>query len=190
MIKFLILLLTTFTNPASAHDALTRMNATSENSNLKKMAAYNTWANQQLANWVANADSAQWHQPLESSFPTLELTVRHLWNAEKGWLSTLQNAPWTAAITAEQTITTTALLDGFLKTSSEFQWFVESMNEADFQSTRPLGKQAQPIDCAGIIQHVFNHATYHRGQLITMGRQVGLPNPPRTDYIFFLMLQE
>lgn len=37
-----------------------------------------------------------------------------------------------------------------------------------------------------IMPRVFNHATYYRGQLITMGRQVGLQNPPRADYIYHI----
>ena len=36
-----------------------------------------------------------------------------------------------------------------------------------------------------VLHHVLNHSTYHRGQLITMGRQLGIQNPPSTDYIFW-----
>ncbi|MFN2424735.1 MAG: DinB family protein [Cryomorphaceae bacterium] len=32
----------------------------------------------------------------------------------------------------------------------------------------------------------MNHSTYHRGQLVTMGRQAGLSTPPQTDYIFYV----
>jgi uncharacterized damage-inducible protein DinB len=34
--------------------------------------------------------------------------------------------------------------------------------------------------------HVFNHGTYHRGQLVTMLRQVGVTEIPQTDYIAFV----
>ena len=33
-------------------------------------------------------------------------------------------------------------------------------------------------------QHVVNHSTYHRGQIITMLRQLGV-KPPGTDLIMF-----
>jgi uncharacterized damage-inducible protein DinB len=36
-----------------------------------------------------------------------------------------------------------------------------------------------------MLAHVFNHNTYHRGQLITMLRQVGVTDLPQTDLIFF-----
>jgi uncharacterized damage-inducible protein DinB len=154
---------------------------------LKNLAAYNTWANQQLANWLQEADSVQWQQQVESSFNSLELTVRHLWNAEHGWLCTLKKEPWKQAIETDVAMSKTAVLSGFLATSKTFENFVCALSDTDFQDVRTLGKDQKNIDLTGIIQHVFNHATYHRGQLITIGRQVGLPAPPRTDYIFFLM---
>lgn len=190
---FTLLLMTSPFNPNRNTDNQTNTElanpVVSETTAIKKMAAYNTWANQQLANWLLKADSAQWHQTIESSFPTLEQTLRHLWNAEHGWLQTLNNQPWSQAIAPDQQLPPADLIQGFLHTSLQFQNFVTTLDEARLQSTRNLGKNEQPINCLGIIQHVFNHATYHRGQLITMGRQVGLDNPPRTDYIFFLMQQ-
>jgi uncharacterized damage-inducible protein DinB len=154
-----------------------------------KIAAYNTWANQQLVDWLLLADSNQWNKNIESSFNTLELTTRHLWNAEHGWLATLKKQPWSMAVEAEKKLLKNEILNGFIKTSIEFQEFVSSIKESDLNDTRIVGKAEKKMLVSDIIQHVFNHATYHRGQLITMGRQVGLANPPRTDYIYFMMLQ-
>jgi uncharacterized damage-inducible protein DinB len=41
----------------------------------------------------------------------------------------------------------------------------------------PLGQQ---------LQHVVNHATLHRGQVVGMIRQLGIV-PPSTDLLFYLM---
>lgn len=79
------------------------------------------------------------------------------------------------------------LLSGFLKTSLTFQEFVEKLTEKDLDDTRRIGRDAKPVNLEDINKHVYNHATYHRGQLITMGRQAGLSNPPRTDYIYFIL---
>lgn len=154
---------------------------------IKQLAAYNTWANEQLATWLQKADSAQWHQPIASSFNSLELTVRHLWNAEHGWLCTLKKEPWQQAVESAAVLDQEAVLTGFLATTKSFENYVLALSDADFYTTRPLGQAQKNVALTGIIQHVYNHATYHRGQLITMGRQAGLAAPPRTDYIFFLM---
>ena len=36
-----------------------------------------------------------------------------------------------------------------------------------------------------MLHHVFNHATYHRGQLVTMLRQLGIDKVPSTDFSAF-----
>ena len=35
-----------------------------------------------------------------------------------------------------------------------------------------------------LLQHVVNHATLHRGQVVAMIRQLGI-RPPATDFLFF-----
>lgn len=37
-----------------------------------------------------------------------------------------------------------------------------------------------------ILMHVFNHATYHRGQLVTMLRQLGVKKIPQTDFMVYM----
>jgi len=39
-------------------------------------------------------------------------------------------------------------------------------------------------------QHLVNHGTYHRGQVITMLRQLGVNGPPSTDLIAFYREQQ
>jgi uncharacterized damage-inducible protein DinB len=34
-----------------------------------------------------------------------------------------------------------------------------------------------------VLLHMFNHSTYHRGQLVTMLRQLGVQKLPSTDFI-------
>jgi len=36
-----------------------------------------------------------------------------------------------------------------------------------------------------MLTHVFNHGTYHRGQLITMARQLGVEKLQQTDFIIW-----
>ncbi|WP_431607929.1 DinB family protein [Zunongwangia profunda] len=35
------------------------------------------------------------------------------------------------------------------------------------------------------MQHLFNHGTYHRGQIISMAHQLGFTEIPSTDFLFF-----
>jgi uncharacterized damage-inducible protein DinB len=71
---------------------------------------------------------------------------------------------------------------------SEQQAFLGSLDDGD--ATRPVSYRlfngdpdTRPL--GELMRHVVNHATYHRGQIVTMLRQLG-KTPPSTDYIRFL----
>ncbi|MGI8581133.1 MAG: DinB family protein [Chitinophagaceae bacterium] len=36
-----------------------------------------------------------------------------------------------------------------------------------------------------MLLHLFNHQTFHRGQIVTMFRQLGFDKIPPTDFIVF-----
>ena len=160
-----------------------------ETMHIKKMASYNTWANQQLVDWLSQATEEEWDREVASSFSSLNLTTRHLWNAEYGWLTSLKREDWSRAIEMNESISMISVLNGFMETTKDFEAHVQHMNTADLSELRNFGSGKKQVSCLEIIQHVFNHATYHRGQLITLGRQVGLQNPPRTDFIHFLTIE-
>jgi uncharacterized damage-inducible protein DinB len=153
---------------------------------IKDYAAYNLWANQRYADWLLQADSAQFYTEVESSFNTLAKTAIHLWNAESGWLNTIKREPWGESPGNNFSGSPAELLQNWISASKAFADYAETLSAEELQSiyfrqngdTLGTGEQ--------LMLHVFNHATYHRGQLITMGRQVGLKNPPRADYIFYI----
>ena len=52
-------------------------------------------------------------------------------------------------------------------------------------SYRTFDGQEMESVFAHMLQHVVNHATYHRGQVTTMLRQLGAPAPKPQDLIRF-----
>ena len=46
------------------------------------------------------------------------------------------------------------------------------------------------INTSQLLLHVFNHSTYHRGQLITMLHQLGYPKVPSTDFFLWLKMKK
>ncbi|GEM_PF-344774 len=153
---------------------------------LKTYASYNRWANERLVEWISGASEEQFYREVESSFPSLEKTLLHLWNAEFGWLNTLREEPWGTPPGVDFEGSPEELMEGFIKGSKDFEEFVVNMTAEDIESERMLGRNGNAVGVDGIALHVFNHATYHRGQLITIGRQVGLTDPPRTDFIYYI----
>jgi len=157
---------------------------------IKQYAAYNLWANQQLANWLQNATPAAMNQPIESSFNSLRKTVIHIWNAEYLWLRVLQNLDIEPIPGNVFTGNDQELLSAWLEASANFLAYVEQMDENTLASFRGGSNPDNPLAVMDIIQHTMNHSTYHRGQLITMGRQAGLSSPPRTDFIYYVRIRD
>ena len=39
-------------------------------------------------------------------------------------------------------------------------------------------------------QHLIIHGTYHRGQIVTIGRNIGITDAPMTDYNYYNVYKE
>jgi len=153
---------------------------------IKDYAAFNVWVNKAYIDWLSQADSTQFHREVESSFNTIAKTVMHLWNAEYGWLNTLLEQPWGDMPGKSFVGTHQEMLAAWLKTSEALSAHVQQLTDEQIGRVLTRSDGAYLGTAEEIMLHVFNHATYHRGQLITMGRQVGLDNPPRADYIYYI----
>jgi uncharacterized damage-inducible protein DinB len=153
------------------------------NHSMEHYLIYTVWANDQLVEWLHSADKSAWEEERSSSFTSLNETTQHLWNAEYGWLTSLKEMPWSSAPKKDSK---RDVLTGWQSTSRAFAAYGLALLTEDPEGTRIVGESKMRID--DILLHVCNHATYHRGQLITLGRQVGLEDPPRTDYVYFMRL--
>jgi uncharacterized damage-inducible protein DinB len=155
---------------------------------MERYTAYNFWANQQFADWLATASEEDLNLEIESSFSTLKQTILHIWNAEYLWLQTIKDEPADDSPASDFSGTKDDLLNGWLKASENFNNYVKSMSIEDMQNRRQRSRGKGHTVIVDMIHHCMNHSTYHRGQLITMGRQAGLKDPPRTDFIYYISL--
>lgn len=145
-------------------------------------ALYNIWANDRLINNLLQQDDQKLTQELVGSFPTIRATVLHLWFAETGWLSRLNENGWDVKKVTEFVGTNHVLFKEWQNTSEEFK---------DFTSKAELHKEIQfehkgenfSIPKREIIQTVCNHGSFHRGQIVIMMRQLGINKISQTDYI-------
>lgn len=152
-------------------------------------ATFNRWANSRLTDWLMAAPADLMHCEVASSFPSLHLTMLHLWAAEHLWLERLQGLSPAAFLYNTFQGSTAELVAGWHHTSQAFEKYVHALTEQALQGEQSfhlLNGQADTQGRAHMIHHCFNHATYHRGQLVTIGRSLGLSDPPATDFIAFL----
>ncbi|HEY2930277.1 MAG TPA: DinB family protein, partial [Acidobacteriota bacterium] len=101
-------------------------------------------------------------------------------------------SPTSASKSDEELATFQALKQDWLELRSEVGRFVKAVTEERLQSPLPY-KTMDGAPYAQILadqmQHVINHSSYHRGQLITMLRQLGAPGIG-TDLISYIREKE
>ena len=122
---------------------------------------------------------------LGSSFPNVADTLVHTMGAEWVWLQRwLGHSPTSFPDVASLTFVA-AVRARWDVLWAEQQAFLASLDVASLR--RPVAYKGfdgapfeQPLH--QLIRHVVNHATYHRGQLATMLRQLG-KKPPSTDLV-------
>lgn len=157
---------------------------------LLQMSRYNLWANKRLIDVMLKLDNEKLEREIPSSFPSLRDTALHIWGAEFLWLQRLQ--------LAEQPIYMPYVFTGTFAEACT-QWQGASQGFIDFIDKqfddRALEhvlqyynseKQSFKNQVFEVLQHVFNHSTYHRGQLVTLLRQVGVEKLAATDFTAYL----
>lgn len=152
---------------------------------MKNYANYNLWANTSLVNWLKTKPEAVLEQEVPSSFPGIRLTLLHIWQTERYWLSILKKEPEPTADAFQGTIQDVFHL--LVNTSTELARYIDSMTDENLQSKTLIISPWFRCDFRNFeyIMHMANHSTYHRGQVITIGRNLGFTDAPMTDYNFY-----
>jgi uncharacterized damage-inducible protein DinB len=159
---------------------------------LKYYTQFNLWANTEMIAWLRKYPEELMEKDVASSFPGIKLTYLHLWGAEDVWLKRLQNLPVNSILSADYQGSTKDVFEGALRISAQFNDFVQQMSPADFEEIcdfKLLNGTADSRAKAFMIQHCMNHSTYHRGQVVTLGRQLGMTEPPSTDFMRYVRLK-
>ena len=155
---------------------------------LQQYAAYNIWANKIITERIAQLPIDTIHKEMSSSFGSIFKTVVHLMDAESIWWQRLklkEHVEWPGKSfngNFEE------LSQQLLLLSKQWNDWIQSTNEVNLEHV--FGYQnskkeffKQPV--YEVLLHLFNHQTFHRGQLVTMLRQNGIEKIPATDFIVF-----
>jgi uncharacterized damage-inducible protein DinB len=148
------------------------------------MVAYTRWADRTLLAPCAELTPAQYTLELGGSFSTLQGTIAHLAGTGKLWSLRLGGQPYAGLLPAAQIQDVPTALARLGEACEIFEavapeWDAHRFelftytNLAGVVMTRPRWL---------VLRHIVNHATYHRGQIANMLRQLGV-KPPSTDLL-------
>jgi uncharacterized damage-inducible protein DinB len=154
---------------------------------MKLLHAYNSWASNRIFDAVAQLTREQYMQDMKASHRNIHGTLTHMVGAEKIWLSRWTGSPDAKLITPEEVPSLPELKALWEKVGFEMAEFLGTMTDkklaGTFTMTTSKGGPFTHVYWQAI-QHVVDHSTYHRGQVVVMMRQLGV-KPPGTGLITF-----
>jgi len=153
---------------------------------LSQLATYNIWANQKLLEVILGLPEEKQRQELPSSFRSLYTTVFHMWDAESIWWQRMKLHERIIRPSDNFNSSMRDVANGLLQQNQQWQQWVSTTTEPILDHVfqyYSFQKESFKQPIFQMLLHVFNHGTYHRGQLVNMLRQLGIEKIPPTDFI-------
>lgn len=155
-------------------------------SDIKTLFAYNSWALQRLLESLSQLSTEQYSKNLASSHEGIAGTLIHIIGAHEIWLARWLGETPTTMPTMAEVPTLSDAKARWTNVEIRLAQYINGLTDDELARPRsystPKGEYSLPLWQA--MQHLANHSTYHRGQITTMLRQMGL-KPVATDLVLF-----
>jgi len=159
----------------------------------KNLFSYTEWANDLAMEAANNLADEHMRRDVGISHKSIFGTLVHMAGAEWIWLerwhgrSPAKAEAW--SLWSPESCADLALLkERWNQLVEQRTRFVSELDESKLAAELPfklLSGDPSSMPLVNQMQHVVNHATMHRGQIVGMIRQLGI-EPPATDLLFYL----
>jgi uncharacterized damage-inducible protein DinB len=152
------------------------------------MLDYHYWARDRMLDALERLPAEQCAKDLGSSFKSIRETVVHMYAAEWAWYSRWQGTSPTALLTSEPYPDVVSIRRAWTETEANVRAFANRLGASGVTKVieyKLLNGSAGASPFWQMVQHVVNHASYHRGQVTTMLRQLGAQPAKPMDMIAF-----
>jgi len=162
-------------------------------SDIRHLFDYTEWANGLAMKAAAELSEENLRRDFGISYSSIFGTLLHMAGAEWLWLerwhgrSPAKAEAW-SLWTAESCADLATLNERWQEVVDRRARFHSELDESRLAADLPfklLSGDPSSLPLVDQMQHVANHATLHRGQVVGMIRQMGL-EPPSTDLLFYL----
>ena len=145
---------------------------------------YDQWANDRLLGAAAELGPAEFTRDLNASFGSIRGTLIHIMWGEKRWLHRWVEGSRLPDPSPSDFPDCVSLRRAWSQLEDDRHAFAAKLTDEELVSSMII--RGQSFTLAELIQHVVNHSTYHRGQVVLLLRLLGRV-PPATDYAYFLI---
>ena len=143
---------------------------------LARMLEYTRWANHRIVRASATLTLDEFRRDLHSSHGGVRGTLTHMMWVELVWLERFKGLPTPPVIDESEVADVLALKERWSAVEAHTDaWFQELPPEAPASVVRYATTDGRRYEAPlwQLVQHLVNHATYHRGQVTTFLRQLG-----------------
>jgi uncharacterized damage-inducible protein DinB len=147
---------------------------------------YNIWVTEQLVDWLSNYSEELLQKECPSSFTSIAKTLKHISDTQLYWSSMIRETPTPQFDYVATSVDIKTEMENLVNEAKLLATYVKDNNEAMrelyliesewFSSNFPKYEY---------LQHLIIHTTYHRGQIVTIGHNVGVQKAPMMDYNFW-----
>lgn len=155
---------------------------------LQVLLAYHYWARDRLLDAVEALSAEQFTKDLGSSFKSVRDTLAHIYFAEWIWYQRWTGTSPTAALPADMFPNVGTLRRAWNEHENKVRSLVDGLADEGLGRVieyKLLNGTPGASAIGQMVQHVVNHASYHRGQVTTMLRQLGAQPAKSMDLIAF-----
>ncbi|MFN2498198.1 MAG: DinB family protein [Pyrinomonadaceae bacterium] len=160
---------------------------------VKHLFDYTEWANSLAFEAATKLSDEDLRRDVHISHGSIFGTLLHMAGAEWIWLerwhgrSPAGNEAW--SLWGSESCPNMATLNSrWQEVAERRRTFIDQLDELRLSAELPfilLSGDPNSMPLVDQMQHVANHATLHRGQIVGMIRQLGIA-PPSTDLLFYL----
>lgn len=154
---------------------------------LKLQLEYSRWASERTLDAARPLTQEELERDLHNSHGGVLGTLTHVFQSDRIWLSRLRGTPRFTLGDTDESLRIENLGEEWSRVADGFQeWLAGTKDFKAILDYTNLAGQRHRLPLWQVVLHVVNHATYHRGQITTMLRQLGY-SPIATDlHVFYL----
>jgi uncharacterized damage-inducible protein DinB len=155
---------------------------------LQTLVDYHYWARDRMFEALGPLTPDQASRDLGGSFTSIHDTVAHLYAAELAWYSRWQGDSPSALLTGDAFPDLAAIGRAWSDHEPKMRAYLDQLGEAGIARLiefKMLSGQPASSPFWQMLQHIVNHASYHRGQVTTKLRQLGAQPAKSMDMIAF-----
>ena len=157
---------------------------------ISNYSAYNAWANHRIVTWLSTVDQDLLYKQTPSSYTSLDYTMQHILRTQRYWLVFVSEEDASRNNWSIREGEVENIMTELIEVSEEMKKRFSAFSEDDLLKVLHLRSDWAQNDLPRYeyIQHIINHGTFHRGQIVTIARAIGITDGiVNTDYNFFNM---